>query len=97
MGRPGNIDVQLDLFADYAGNVDLYPAFQDFFRAYQPPPIIVWGRYDPFFTIAGARAYLRDLPQAELHLLDAGHFALETHSSEIASRMEGFLNRHLWV
>jgi pimeloyl-ACP methyl ester carboxylesterase len=95
LARPGNIDMQLDLFGDYGRNVDLYPKFQEFFRIYQPPALIVWGRFDPFFAIAGAHAYLRDLPGAELHLLDAGHFALETHSAEIAGRMADFLGRHL--
>ncbi len=91
LSRPGNIDVQLDLFGDYESNVALYPRFQDFFRTHRPPTLIVWGRYDPFFTEAGARAYLRDLPDAELHFLDAGHFALETHGAEIAELIRDFL------
>ena len=91
--RPGNIEMHLDLFADYRRNIELYPEFQRFFRERQPPALIVWGRHDPFFTIAGAEAYLRDLKDAELHLLDAGHFALETHAAFIAARMEQFLSR----
>jgi pimeloyl-ACP methyl ester carboxylesterase len=95
LNRPGNIDVQLDLFGDYQANVALYPAFQQFFRERQPPALIAWGKRDPFFTVEGARAYLRDLPDAELHLLDAGHFALETHGNEIATLMRDFLSRRL--
>jgi pimeloyl-ACP methyl ester carboxylesterase len=95
LSRPGNIDVQIGLFGDYRGNVDLYPRFQQFLRTHRPPTLIVWGRHDPFFTEAGARAYLRDLPDAELHLLDAGHFALETRGAEISGRMREFLARRL--
>jgi pimeloyl-ACP methyl ester carboxylesterase len=95
LNRPGNIDVQLDLFGDYRSNVALYPRFQRFFREHRPPTLIVWGRNDPFFTVEGAMAYRRDLPDAELHLLDAGHFALETHATEIATLMREFLGRHL--
>jgi pimeloyl-ACP methyl ester carboxylesterase len=93
LSRPGNIDAQLDLFADYQKNVALYPAFQRYFKAHQPPTLITWGRYDPFFLEVGARAYLRDLPHAELTWLDAGHFALETHGPEIAARIRSFLGR----
>jgi pimeloyl-ACP methyl ester carboxylesterase len=95
LARPGNIDVQLGLFGDYRGNVELYPRFQEFLRTRRPPTLIVWGRHDPFFTEAGARAWLRDLPDAELHLLDAGHFALESRGAEIARLMRGFLERRL--
>lgn len=91
--RPGNIDVQLDLFGDYQHNVTLYPRFQQLFRERQFPTLIVWGRHDAFFTLAGARAYLRDLPNAQLLLLDAGHFALETHGGDIARAMLEFLPR----
>jgi pimeloyl-ACP methyl ester carboxylesterase len=95
LSRPGNIDVQIGLFGDYRRNVELYPKFQSYFREWQPPTLIVWGRHDPFFTEAGARAYLRDLPDAELHLLDAGHFALETRGQQIASLMRDFLERRV--
>lgn len=91
LSRPGNIDLQLDLFGDYQTNVALYPDFQAFFRERRPPTLIVWGRFDPFFTVAGAQAYRRDLPDAELHLLDAGHFALETQGPEIAAHIRRFL------
>lgn len=93
LGRPGNLDAQLDLFYDYRTNVDLYPRFQAFFRERRPPTLVVWGRFDPFFTAAGAEAYRRDIPDAELHFLDAGHFALETHAAEIAAMMLSFLDR----
>jgi pimeloyl-ACP methyl ester carboxylesterase len=93
LARPGNIDLQLDLFLDYRTNVELYPTFQEFFRSRKPPTLVVWGRHDPFFTLAGARAYQRDLPDAALHLLDAGHFALETHAQEVAALMTAFLDR----
>ena len=76
LSRPGNIDVQLDLFGDYQSNLALYPKFQAFFRERRPPTLIVWGERDPFFTVAGARAYLRDLPHAELHLFDAAQGVL---------------------
>ena len=93
--RPGNIELQLDLFGDYRHNVDLYPQFQEMFRKHRFPMLIAWGKFDPFFTLDGARAYLRDIPEAELHLLDTGHFALETHSSEIAALILDFMNRRV--
>lgn len=93
LNRPGNIDLQLDLFYDYRTNVALYPEFHRFFRERRPPMLIPWGRQDPFFTVAGATAYLRDLPDAELRLLDAGHFALESHTAEITGLVRNFLGR----
>jgi pimeloyl-ACP methyl ester carboxylesterase len=84
MARSGAEDIQLDLIRDYRTNVALYPEFQSYFRAHQPP-LAVWGRHDPAFIPAGAEAYKRDLPDAEVHLLDAGHFALETHADDIAA------------
>lgn len=92
LGRPGNADAQIDLFGDYKTNVALYPAFQRYFRDRRPPTLILWGRNDPFFTVAGARAYLRDLPTAELELVDASHFLLETHGPYAAYRMARFLD-----
>jgi pimeloyl-ACP methyl ester carboxylesterase len=91
--RPGNIDMQLDLFGDYQHNVALYPRIQQMFREQQFPTLIVWGRHDVFFTPAGAQAYRRDLPDAHLRLLDAGHFALETHAVQIAAAILEFLPR----
>ncbi|HKY89619.1 MAG TPA: alpha/beta hydrolase [Nevskiaceae bacterium] len=95
LSRPGNIDAQLDLFGDYRTNVELYPRFQSFFRERRPPTLVVWGRFDPFFTLAGAQAYRRDLPDAELHILDAGHFALETDAPRIAQLTRDFLARRV--
>jgi pimeloyl-ACP methyl ester carboxylesterase len=95
LDRPGNVEIQLDLFYDYRTNVELYPQIQSFFRERQPPTLIVWGRNDKIFPAEGARAYLRDLPRAELHLLDTGHFALEDKSGEIARLMLDFLDRNL--
>jgi pimeloyl-ACP methyl ester carboxylesterase len=95
LDRPGNVEIQLDLFYDYRTNVELYPRFQQFFRDYQPPTLIVWGRNDEIFPAEGAKAYLRDLPKAELHLLDAGHFALEDQDVEITRLMLDFLGRTL--
>lgn len=95
MGRPGAEDIQLDLILDYRTNLERYPDFQDYFRRYQPPFLAVWGRHDPAFIPAGAEAYKRDLPDAQVHLLDTGHFALETHSEEIAQMIRSFLDQHL--
>lgn len=95
MARPGAEDIQLDLIRDYRTNVALYPEFQAYFRKHRPPLLAVWGRHDPAFIPAGAEAYKRDLPDAEVHLLDAGHFALETHATEIAARIHDFLGHVL--
>jgi pimeloyl-ACP methyl ester carboxylesterase len=93
LSRPGADEIQLDLFLDYASNVALYPAFQEYFRASRPPLLAVWGKNDPFFLPAGAEAFTRDLPDAEVRFLDTGHFALETHVGEIAGAIGGFLAR----
>ncbi|MEV6275082.1 alpha/beta hydrolase [Nocardia sp. NPDC051832] len=95
LDRPGNKEIQLDLFADYKVNLDGYPDFQKYFAEHQPPVLITWGEHDEIFGPDGARAFLRDLPDAELHLLDAGHFALETHGPEIAALIRDFLARKL--
>ncbi|MCA2208866.1 alpha/beta fold hydrolase [Nocardia rosealba] len=95
LDRPGNKEIQLDLFADYKNNLDGYPEFQKYFAEHRPPTLIAWGEHDEIFGADGARAYLRDLPDAELHLLDAGHFALETHGPEIATLIGDFLGRVL--
>ena len=89
--RPGNKDIQLDLFLDYASNVKLYPKFQEYFRQSQPPLLAIWGRNDPFFLPPGAEAFRRDVPNAKVQFLETGHFALETHVVEIASAMKDFL------
>jgi len=93
--RPGNKDIQLDLFLDYASNVKLYPKFQKYFRNSKPPLLAIWGKNDPFFVPAGAEAFRKDLPDAKVQLLDTGHFALETHAVEIANTIRDFLARIL--
>lgn len=95
LARPGNAEAQLDLFFDYRTNVALYDRFHEMFRTRKPPTLVAWGRHDPFFTVEGAQAYRRDLPDAEIHLLDTGHFALETHAGEIAALIRDFLGRRL--
>ncbi|MFC3672151.1 alpha/beta fold hydrolase [Novosphingobium pokkalii] len=95
LDRPGNDEIQLDLFYDYRNNVALYPQFQQFFRTRKPPTLIVWGANDVIFPADGAKAYLRDNPQAELHLIDSGHFALEDRSDEIVPLIRDFLGRTL--
>lgn len=87
MERPGNKDIQLDLFLDYASNLKRYPEFQAFFRRSQLPALIIWGEHDPFFIPPGAQAYKRDNPNAVVEMLDTGHFALETHVEHIARRI----------
>ena len=94
MARPGAAEIQLDLILDYASNLALYPAFQDYFRAHRPPLLAIWGRNDPHFLPAGALAYRRDLPRAEIVFLETGHFALETHAAEIGDAMRRFLAAH---
>ncbi|MGA7853166.1 MAG: alpha/beta hydrolase [Candidatus Acidiferrales bacterium] len=89
--RPGNKDIQLDLFLNYASNVKLYPKFQEYFRKSKPPLLAIWGKNDPFFIPAGAEAFRKDLPDAKVQFLDTGHFAIETHVEEIASAMKVFL------
>lgn len=89
--RPGNKDIQLDLFLDYASNVKLYPRFQEYFRSAKPPFLAIWGKNDPFFLPAGAEAFRRDIPEAQVHFLETGHFALETHFLEIAAAIKGLL------
>jgi pimeloyl-ACP methyl ester carboxylesterase len=91
MSRPDAEEIQLDIALDYVSNVALYPMFQAYFRKHQPRFLAIWGDKDPFFLPAGAEAFRRDLPNAEIRLLDAGHFALETHSQEIATAMANFL------
>lgn len=95
--RPGNAEIQLDLILDYASNVRMYPEFQAYFRKVQPPLLAVWGKNDPYFLPAGAQAWKRDIPTAEIRFYDTGHFALETHSKEIIPVIRAFLDKHLQV
>ena len=89
--RPGNNEIQLDLFLDYTSNVNIYPKFQEYFRRSNPPLLAIWGKNDPFFIPAGGEAFRKDLPNAQVQFLDTGHFAIETHVVEIASAMQEFL------
>ncbi|MGW8687416.1 alpha/beta fold hydrolase [Streptomyces sp. NPDC055817] len=91
LAREGAHEIQLDLFLDYASNVALYPTFQEYFRTSKPRLLAVWGKNDPFFLPAGAEAFTRDIPEADVRFLDTGHFALETHAEEIAAALRDFL------
>ncbi|MEZ0255499.1 MAG: alpha/beta fold hydrolase [Chthoniobacter sp.] len=93
LNRPGQGDIQADLFFDYQHNVASYPAWQKWLREHQPPMLVLWGRYDPSFAVEGAEAYRRDVPAAEVHILDAGHFALDEQASEIIRLTEAFLQK----
>ncbi len=93
LARPGNADIQLDLFLDYASNIALYPKFQSYFRDAKPPMLVIWGKHDPFFIPPGAEAFRRDNPNAIVQLLDTGHFALETHVEEIALAIDRLLGQ----
>jgi pimeloyl-ACP methyl ester carboxylesterase len=95
IARPGNTEIQLDLFLDYANNVKLYPAFQEYFRKSKPPLLAIWGKHDPFFIPPGAEAFKRDNPNATVQFLDTGHFALETHVEEVAVAMRELLGKHV--
>ncbi|AGC42949.1 3-oxoadipate enol-lactonase 1 [Myxococcus stipitatus DSM 14675] len=94
LDRPGNSDIQLDLFYDYRTNPPLYPQWQEYFRNHRPPTLVMWGKNDEIFVAAGAAPYVRDNPKAEVHLLDTGHFALETHGQQMAELIRDFLARH---
>jgi pimeloyl-ACP methyl ester carboxylesterase len=93
LARPGNDEIQLDLFLDYASNVSLYPKFQEYLRTQRPPLLAVWGKNDPFFLPSGAEAFKRDDPNADVRFFDTGHFALETHHAAIAAAIREFLGR----
>jgi len=95
LARRGADEVQLDLFGDYKSNVALYPKFQQYFKAHKPPLLAVWGKNDPFFLPAGAEAFKRDIPNATVRFFDTGHFALETHATEIAAEIRRFLGASL--
>jgi pimeloyl-ACP methyl ester carboxylesterase len=93
LSQPGQQDIQTDLFYDYRTNVASYPAWQHWLREHRPPLLVIWGRYDPSFQVAEAEAYRRDVPDAEVHILDAGHFALDEQPGLIADLTGGFLQR----
>ncbi len=94
LNQPGQADIQLDLFYDYQNNVKSYPKWQQWLRDHHPALLVLWGRYDTSFTIAGGEAYQRDDPRAEVHILDAGHFALDLKSAEIIQLTEAFMKKH---
>jgi pimeloyl-ACP methyl ester carboxylesterase len=93
LDRPGNRDIQLDLFHDYGSNVPLYPQFQAYFRQYKPPALLIWGKNDFIFPPSGAYPYKRDLPGVEFHLIDSGHFLLEDRADVAFPLIRDFLNR----
>jgi pimeloyl-ACP methyl ester carboxylesterase len=93
LDRPGNQEIQLDLFYDYRTNIPLYPQWQAYFRKYRPPMLIVWGKNDEIFLAAGAEPFKRDIPNVEIHMFDTGHFALESNGPEIAALIREFLGR----
>ncbi len=95
LARPENDEIQLDLLGDYKTNVALYGDIQAYLRDKRPPVLAIWGKNDPFFIPAGAEAFKRDVPEAEVRFVDTGHFALETHASEIGAIMRHFLAKHL--
>jgi len=95
LDRPGSAEIQLDIIYDYRTNVALYPAFHAYFRTHRSPALILWGENDPIFLPEGAHAFLRDLPDAELHFFDTGHFALEDKADEMIPIMRDFLARNL--
>jgi pimeloyl-ACP methyl ester carboxylesterase len=97
LSRPGQSQIQADLFYDYQTNVASYPKWQAWLRQYKPPLLVVWGRYDPSFAVAGADAFKRDVPDAEVHILDAGHFALDEKVDEIATLMRAFLAKQTFT
>jgi pimeloyl-ACP methyl ester carboxylesterase len=93
LGRPGNKAIQLDLQADYGSNILKYPEWQAYLRMYRPPILVAWGKGDPIFGPKGAEAFRRDAPDAEIHLLNTGHFALEEDSHAVAGLLVAFMNR----
>ena len=95
LARPGNDEIQLDLLLDYRSNVALYDTIQAYLRQHQPPVLAVWGKNYPYFIPPGAEAFKRDVPSADVRFVDSGHFALETHASEIAAAMRDFLANHV--
>jgi len=92
MGRPGNIDMQFELNCNFKSNIEMFPAFQEYFRTHQPPALIIWGRHDEFFDVAEAPCYKRDLPNAQIYILDGGHMALETNFDEVLDIISNFLS-----
>jgi len=94
LNQPGQADIQTDLFFDYQNNLKAYPSWQKWLRDHQPPLLVLWGKFDSSFTVAGAQAYQRDVPGAEVHILEAGHFALDENAAEVISLTDAFMTRH---
>jgi len=93
LNQPGQADIQTDLFFDYQNNLKAYPVWQKWLRNHQPPLLVLWGRYDPSFVVAGAEAYRKDVPGAEVHILDAGHFALDEQAGEVIRLTAAFMEK----
>jgi pimeloyl-ACP methyl ester carboxylesterase len=91
MQRPGNIDMQFELNCDYEKHIEMFPVFQNYFRTHQPPALIIWGKHDPFFNVKEANCYKKDLPDAQVHIIDGSHMVLETHFDEVLSLISYFL------
>ncbi len=91
MSRPGNIDMQFELNCDFKNNIEMFPVFQQYFRTYQPPALVIWGKHDVFFNVEEASCYKRDLPNARVHILDGGHKALETNFDEVLALVTNFM------
>ena len=91
LSRPGNIDMQFELNCDYKTNIELFPTFQNYFRKYQPPALVIWGKYDVYFNVEEALCYKRDLPGAQIHIINGGHMALETNFDEIVQLINDFM------
>lgn len=92
MKRPGNIDMQFELNCDYKDNIKMFPVFQEYFRAHQPPALVIWGKYDAFFSVEEAQCYRKDLPGARVHVLEGSHMLLETNFDEVLDLMNDFLS-----
>jgi pimeloyl-ACP methyl ester carboxylesterase len=92
MSRPGNADMQYELNCTYKSNIEMFPAFQEYFRTYQPPALIMWGKYEPYFNVNEAHCYKRDLPDARVHIIDGSHMLLETHFDEVLNLINNFLS-----
>jgi pimeloyl-ACP methyl ester carboxylesterase len=91
MKRPGNVDMQFKLNCDFKSNIDMFPEFQEYFRTHQPPALVIWGKYDVFFSVQEAHCYKKDLPNAQIHIIDGGHMALETNFTEVLQLINNFL------
>ena len=92
MSRPGNLDMQYEMTCTYKSNIDMFPAFQEYFRTHQPPALIIWGKYEPYYSVKEAHCYKRDLPNAHIHILNGSHMVLETHFDEVLGLINNFLS-----